>query len=153
MPGPKTGHSMKLYRNTGTVAVPVWTEVAEVGDVSLDDLVRGVAELKRRGNQYTKALASLIQLASITFRMHSGLAATVYTAIRTAFFAGTVEEYLIFDGAVATSGNQGFRMPALVTDFPWNQPLEDVAGHDIKVSLAYMESAGAEVEPSWMIIP
>lgn len=34
---PSTGHPMKLYRNTGTDATPVWSEIVEVGDVSIPD--------------------------------------------------------------------------------------------------------------------
>ena len=119
---PTTGHKMKLYRNTGTFITPVWTLVAEIGDVSIPDLSFGLAELKRRANNFTKNLATLIQSIAVEFRMIHGLDATNFNAIRTNFFAATVEEWLVYNGPQATTGNQGFRLPALVEQFPWDQP-------------------------------
>lgn len=152
--GPKTGHQMKLYRNTGTVDTPTWTEVAEVGDVSIPDLSRGMAELKRRASDFTKNLASLIQSIAVEFRLHHGMDATNFDAIRTNFFAGTAEEWAVFNGDIATTDNEGLRLPALVEQFPWDQPLEDVSGHDIRLAIAYMEEpAGTEIDPSWSVTP
>lgn len=147
---PRVGHKMKLYRNTGTAASPAWTEVAEIGDVSIPDLSMGLAELKRRANDYTKNLATMIQSIAVEFRMHFGLDATNFDAMRTNFFAGTIEEYLVYSGTQATSGEEGFRLPALIEQFPWDQPLEDVSGHDIRLAIAYYEEpADTEIEPAW----
>ena len=154
MAGPSTGHKMKLYRNTGTVAVPVWSEVAEVGDVSIPDLSRGLAELKRRANDFTKNLASLIQSISVEFRLHHGLDATNFDAIRANFFSGAIEEWAVMNADVSVSGNEGLRLPAIVEQFPFDQPLEDVAGHDIRLAVAYFEEpAGTEIDPSWFVVP
>lgn len=140
---------MKLYRNTGSPTSPVWTEVNEVGDVSIPDLTRGLAELKRRASDFTKNLASLIQSISVEFRLHHGLDATNFNAIRQNFFNGTAEEWLVANGNPATSGTEGLRLPALVENFPWDQPLEDVSGHDMRLAVAYWESGGSEIDPSW----
>lgn len=152
MPTPTTGHNMKLYRNTGTPATPTWVELAEVGDVNLADFTRGLAELKRRANQFTKNIATLIQTIAIEFRLHYGLDATNFDAIRTNFLAGTVEEWAIFNGDIATVGNEGLRCPVIVENFPWDQPLEDVAGNDVRLAIGYLEDSGTEVDPSWYVI-
>lgn len=153
MPGPTTGHRCKAYRNTGTAAVPIWDEIQGTGDVSISDLTRAIAELKRRGNDFTKGLASLIQLIRVTITLTHGVDTTTYTALRTAFFAGTATEYAILDGDVTVSGTQGLRFPAFVANFPWNQPLEDVVNHDMQLATAYWESpTGTEVDPSWMLV-
>lgn len=150
--GPKTGHSMKLYRNTGTVAIPVWLEVDEIGDVSIPDLSRGFAELKRRASDFTKNLPSLIQSIGVEFRMHHGMDATNFDAIQANFFGGTAEEWAVMNGDIATSGNEGLRLPAFVESFPFDQPLEDVAGHDMRLVLAYFEEpVGTEIDPSWFV--
>lgn len=150
---PKTGHDMKLYRNTGTVAIPTWTEVTAVVDVSVSDLSRGLAELKRRGKDFTKNLASLIQSIAVEFRLHHGLDATNFTDIQQNFFNGTVEEWAVMDGDIATSGSEGLQFPAMVEQFPWEQPLEDVSGHDIRLAVGYLEDAGgSEVDPSWKVV-
>jgi len=154
MAGPATGHSMKLYRNTGTVATPTWSEVAEVGDVSIADLTRGLAELKRRGSNFTKNLASLIQSIAIEFRLHHGMDATTFDALRANFFNGTIEEWAVMNGDISVSGNEGLRVPVIVENFPWDQPLEDVSGHDVRLAIAYMEEpAGTEIDPAWYTVP
>jgi protein required for attachment to host cells len=56
--GPQTGHKMKLYRNSGTHATPTWGLVSQVEDVSIPDMARGLAELKRRASDFTKNLPS-----------------------------------------------------------------------------------------------
>jgi len=143
---------MKLYRNTNTVASPVWSEICEVGDVSIPDLSRGVAEVKRRCSDYTKNLPSIIQSVAIEFKLFHGMDATNFDAIRTAFFAGTVEEWAVMNGDITITGNEGLRMPALVEQFPWDQPLEDISSHDIRVVVGWMEEASAEVDPAWYTV-
>lgn len=150
---PVSGHKMKMYRNSGTHASPTWTEISEVGDVSIPDLSMGMAELKRRANNFTKNLATLIQAMAVEFRYHSGLGATMFGNLKTDFFAGTAREYAIMNGAIGTTGNQGLRMFAYVENFPWDQPLEDVPGHDVRLAIAYAEEASAEVDPDWYIVP
>lgn len=150
---PVTGHSMKMYRNTGTVATPTWSEVDEVQDVSLADLSRIMAELKRRANNFTKNVASLINSIAIEFRLHYGLDATNYDAIRGNFFSGTAEEWAIMNGDISTSGNEGLRCPVYVEQFPWEQPLEEVSGHDVRLIVAYFEESSTEVDPNWYTVP
>ena len=150
--GPSTGHKMKLYRNSATVATPTWALVQEVGDVSIPDLSMGLAELKRRANLYTKNLPSLIQSISLEFRLHHGLDSVTFTALRTAFFLGSVSEWLSADQAVATVGTEGLRCPFLIEQFPWDQPLEEVNGHDVRLAIGYMIEASTEVDPSWMVV-
>jgi len=146
----KTGHKMKLYRNTGSPDSPSWSLVDEVGDVSIPDLTRGLAELKRRASDFTKNLASLIQSIAIEFRLHNGLDETTFDAIRTNFFSGTAEEWACLSGEFGDSDTEGLRLPALVENFPFDQPLEDVAGHDVRLAVAYWETGGYELEPSWV---
>jgi len=149
---PKAGHNMKLYRNTGTVATPTWTLVGDVSDVGIPDLTMGLAELKRRSNNFTKNLATLIQSIAIEFTHIHGLGGTNFTAMRTNFLAGTAEEWLVADGDAATSGTEGLRCPVLIEQFPWDQPQEEVSSHDIRLATAYMEDGGSEVDPTWLVV-
>ena len=154
MPGPNTGGNMKLYRNTGTYGTPVWVLMGDIGDVNIPDMARTIAELKRRSSAFTVGLAALIQMISIEFKFIHGLDATNFTALRTAFFAGTAEEWAVMDGLVATVGNQGLRCPVVIEQFPWQQNLEDVSDHDIVAKAAYYESpAGTAREPVWFVVP
>lgn len=133
--GPKTGHLMKLYLNTGSFGTPVWTLFNEIGDVSLPDFSIATAELKRRANNFTKNLASLFNATALEFRLHHGLDADAFGAVRGQFLARVSREWLIANGLIATIGTEGFRFPALVAQFPWDQPLEDVSGHDVRLEL------------------
>lgn len=150
---PLTGHKMKLYRNTNTVAAPTWVEIAEIGDVSMPDLSRGVAEVKRRTSDFTKNLPSIIQSIAIEFKLFHGISTTNFDAIRASFFAGTVEEWAIMNGDITVTGNEGLRLPVIIEQFPWDQPLEDVSSHDIRVVVGWMEEASAEVDPVWYPVP
>lgn len=148
---PLTGHKFKFYRNTGSFASPVWSLIAEIGDLSLDDLTMGIAELKRRANLWTKGLASMIQLASVSFKLIFGLDRTSFEAMRGYFLAGTTKEYAIMSGAIdAPSGAEGWRLPLVIAQFPWNQALEEVSNFDVKMNLGYMISGGSEVDPVWL---
>lgn len=148
------GHSMKLYYNSATVASPTWVEIDEVGDVSIADLAVGLAELKRRANDFTKNLATLFQSFAVEFRLHHGLNSTVFDVLRAAFFNKTVTEFAVMNADIATSGNEGMRIPCLIEQFPWDQPLEEVSGHDVRLAIAYMEEpAGTEIDPSWYTVP
>jgi len=153
MVAPITGHKAKMYRNTGSVATPVWSEIDEVGDVSIADLTMNWAELKRRGNSFAKGLASIIGMIAVEARLIYGLDATNYDAIRAAALAGTVEQYAIMNGDITTSGNEGMKIPLGVENFPWDQPLEDVVGHDVRWVCAYMIDGGSEVDPAWYTVP
>lgn len=148
--GPKTGHKMKLYRNSGTVASPVWNLFDEVGDVSIADLSVALAELKRRANNFTKNLPGLFNSIGVEFRLHHGLDEAQFSAVRSAFFNQNAEEWAIMNSDITDSDSRGLRCPFLVEQFPWDQALEDVSGHDVRLAVAYMESGGTEVDPTWV---
>lgn len=148
--GPKTGHKMKAYRNGGTIASPSWVEIAEIGDLSIPDLSIAIAELKRRANNFTKGIAGMFNIFAAEFRLLHGLDKTAWELILDDFWGQRVKEWAICDGNIVTAGTYGLRMPVLVESLPWDQPLEDVSGHDMRLTLAYMEEAGSEVDPQWI---
>ncbi len=148
--GPVTGADCFLYYDSGADgAGGAWQLIDEVGDVSFNAGLN-VAEMKRRAKRYTKNLASLYDSFTAEFTLIHGLNSAIFDALRGAFFARTVWEYAFMDGVDGTSASEGFRCPMIITQFPFNQPLEDVAGHQIQLSIAYMLDAGSEeIDPSW----
>jgi hypothetical protein len=150
--GPKVGHQMKTYRNSGTVETPVWGEIGEIGDVTLDGFELGTAELKRRGNNYTKLLAALFNAFSLNMRYIHGLGGTMFTALRTDFLAKTTRQYAVCNGNINSDGTEGLTFAGLLTAFPWDQPLEDVSGHDVVIGHGYMVEADTEVDPEWLVV-
>lgn len=150
---PKAGQKMKAYRNTGTAGSPTWVEVSEIGDLSISDMKRILAQIKRRAKDYTKNLPAMIDSIGIDLRLHWGLGATNLNAIRAAFLAGTTEEWSIMSGTITDVGEQGLRIPVIVEDFPWDQNQEEASGFDVRLAIAYHESpAGTEVDPSWTVV-
>lgn len=153
MPGPAVGHSMKLYYSTADPATPVWTEIGDVGDVAIADFSVGAAEFKRRGNNWTKNLPTLFQSVNITARLPYDVNTTVFNVLRGLFLARTIFELAVMSGVITTTGEQGLRCAVFMNQFPWDQPLEEVAGHDLSFVIAYKETnAGTEVDPTWMVI-
>lgn len=148
--GPKTGHKCKLYRNTGTAAVPVWDLIDEIEDAALADLSRSLAELKRRASDFTKNLPSLINTIALEFKLLHGLDEATFVGICEDFFAGTAREYAFMDGDITTNGQTGLRGQYLVENFPWDQALEDVSSHDIRLASAYMCEGTTELDFSWI---
>jgi hypothetical protein len=76
----------------------------------------------------------------------------MFDLIRADFFNGTTKEWAIMDQAIATVDAEGFVSPYLVSDFPWEQALESVSGHDVRLATGYMIEADVEVDASWLIV-
>ena len=66
--GVKLGLDAKLYRNTGTQAAPVWNEIKNVKDVTLN-LEAGEADVTTRGNAGWRATVATLKDGSIEFDM------------------------------------------------------------------------------------
>ena len=81
----RLGMDAKLYRNTGTYALPTWVEVSNVKDVTLN-LEKGEADVTTRANQGWRATVGTLKDASIEFQMVWDTVDAGFDAIRQAFF-------------------------------------------------------------------
>jgi len=142
--GVKLGMDAKLYRNTGSYGSPVWNEVKNVKDVTLN-LEAGEADVTTRGNGGWRANIATLKDASLEFEMVWDTADDDFTAIRTAFLANAAIEFAVLDGPVATSGSQGLRASMAITNFSRAEPLEEA----IKVSVTAKPTYAAN-PPEWM---
>mgnify|MGYP000538246753 FL=1 len=142
--GVKLGMDAKLYRNTGSYASPVWNEVKNVKDVTLN-LEAGEADVTTRGNGGWRANIATLKDASLEFEMVWDTADDDFTAIRTAFLTNAAIEFAVLDGPVATSGSQGLRASMAITNFSRAEPLEEA----IKVSVT-AKPTYADNPPEWM---
>ena len=149
----RTGGQCYMYRSTGTYTTPVWTLVASVEDVNVSDLSRSLAEIKRRSSQFVSNLPALIQTIKLAFKHWFGIDSTNFTAMQSCFFGGNIEEWLVLDDLVATTGSQGLRCPMIVSQFNINEGIEDAVSIDVELSTAYWESpAGTAIDPSWYTV-
>lgn len=146
---PNVGANMKLYYNSGTNASPTWVDIDEVGDVRTNGIEWSSGVLARRSNTYKKEIPARIEPITITFTLIHGLDATVFDVLRAASMAGTVYQFAIMNGSIETSGNEGFTVPGWLKRFPWDQPLEDISGHECEMVGGYLEESSTEIDPAW----
>jgi hypothetical protein len=143
----KLGLDAKLYRNTGTFPAPVWDEIKNVKDVTLN-LEAGEADVTTRGNAGWKATVATLKDGSVEFEMVWDTADTDFAAIRDAFLNKTPIDLAVLDGDVTITGTQGLRADFMVTKFTRSEPLEEAITASVTVKPTYSPNA-----PSWMIVP
>jgi hypothetical protein len=134
----------KLYYNTGTYAVPVWTLISNVKDVTLS-LEKDEVDVTTRASGGFKEYADGLIDASVNFSMLWDTADTAFTALQTAFFAKTSVEALVCDGVYSTVGTQGLRAICMVKSFSRGENLGEALTVDITVRPVKNSSAA----PSW----
>ncbi len=144
--GLKLGLEARLYRNTGTFASPVWDEVKNVRDVTLN-LETGESDVSTRGNGGWRANIATLKNASLEFEMMWDTADADFTAIRTAFLANGSIEFAVLDGASTQNGSQGLRATMAIMNFTRSEPLEEA----IKVSVTAKPTYATD-PPSWMTV-
>lgn len=143
----KLGLDARLYRNTSTYAAPVWNEIKNVKDVTLN-LEAGEADVSTRGTGGWRATVATLKDGSIEFEMVWDTADDDFAAIRDAFLNRGSIEFAVMDGDIATSGSQGLRATCMVTSFSRNEALEEAITVSVTVKPTY-----ATNPPSWMTVP
>ena len=145
--GIKLGMEAKLYRNTGTYALPTWVELTNVKDLTLN-LEAGEADVTTRGNAGWRATVATLKDGSIEFEMVWDTADTNFTAIQDAFFNGTDIEFAVMDGDITVSGTQGLRATMSITSFSRSEALEEALMVSVNAKPTYATNA-----PEWMTVP
>jgi predicted secreted protein len=140
----KLGMDAKLYRNTGTYAVPVWDLIGNVKDLTLS-IESGEADVTTRGNSGWRATVGTLKEASIEFDMIWDTTDTDFTAIKTAFFANTLIDFAVLDGPSGTAGSQGLRAECSIISFSRNETLEEALTVSVTAKPSYSTNA-----PTWM---
>jgi hypothetical protein len=120
----KLGLNAKLYRNTGTFAMPTWVEVTNVQDLELSDDMTEFDASIRGGGGFSEAEPTLRNL-ELTFNMRNEIADTHMIALRTAYATRAAVDMQVLDGPVATVGTHGVRARFKVFEFGKPQNLAD----------------------------
>ena len=145
--GIKLGMEAKLYRNTGTYAVPVWAEMGNVRDLTLN-LQTGEADVTVRQNGGWKASVATLKDASIEFEQLWDTSDAGFTAIQDAYFNNTSIEFAVMDGPIDESGSQGLRATMSILNFTREEPLEEAIKAKVSCKPTYAANA-----PQWMVVP
>lgn len=141
------GKACKFYRNTGSYGSPTWTEVDVVKDVELDIQADEIDVSTRGGGGFKEYDAGLID-ATIKVTALYDPADTHIDALRTAFFAGTVVEVFIADGASATAGTEGLRAHCKIMSWPRNEQLAEA----VMIEFTMKPTPNANAAPTWYVV-
>jgi hypothetical protein len=143
----KIGLNAKTYRNTGTFAAPVWSEIKNIRDMTLSDSM-GEADVTRRASGGFREMFPTLREAAIEFDMVNVAADTDISTIATNYTNRTTFEIAVMDGAIATSGSRGVRMTVAVFKFERSEELENVQMYSVS-----MKACPATNPPSDYVIP
>lgn len=144
-----TGNQGKLYRNTGTAALPVYSEVKRVIDLTTP-LTKGEADVSRRESNW-KLLKGTLKEGSIEFgyRYKRGKdgADAEYAALLDSYVSGTAVQYVAMDGDITDDGARGFSAFCECFDLTKDEPLTDGMVCNVVLKPTDAEEEGALVEP------
>ena len=144
--GIRLGMNAKLYRNSGTYPAPVWAEMPNVRDVTLN-LEAGEADVTTRGNAGWRATLATLKDGSIEFEAVWDNEDDGFTALQQAYFGNQTIEIAAMDGDITAPGSEGLRATMSVTNFSRNEPLEEAITASISLKPAY-----AVNPPEWMVV-
>ena len=145
--GIRRGMDGKLYRNTGTYALPSWEELGNVKDLTLN-LEQGEADVTVRANAGWRATIGTLKDGSIEFSMIWDTGDPGFTAIKDAWFNNTPIEMAVLDGPVDEPGSEGLRATFSVIKFGREENLEEAMMVPVSLKPSY-----AANPPEWMVVP
>jgi len=145
--GVRRGMDGKLYRNTGTYAAPVWEEIGNVKDLTLN-LEQGEADVTVRANAGWRSTVGTLKEGSIEFSMVWDTGDPGFAAIKDAWFNNTPIEMAVLDGPVDVPGSEGLRATFSVIKFGREENLEEAMNVPVSLKPSY-----AANPPEWMVVP
>ena len=143
----RLGMDGKLYRNTGTYAIPTWEEIGNVKDLTLN-LEKGESDITVRANAGWRSTVGTLKDGSIELTMLWDTGDPGFAAIKDAWFNNTPIEMAVLDGPVDEPGSEGLRASFSVTKFGREEPLEEA----MNVPVTLRPTAAAN-PPEWMVVP
>jgi len=141
------GVDAKAYHNTGTYATPVWDEIPNIRDVTVNG-ERGEADVTTRGGNGWRQRVGVLLDGTVEFQMVWDSEDTDLVAIQTAWLNGTLIDMAFMDGDISTTGSQGLRAEMVVLNFSRSEELENALMLDVSVAPGFSSNP-----PDWMIVP
>lgn len=120
----RLGLEAKIYRNTGTYAVPVWEEITNAKDVTIN-LETGEADVTTRANNGWRATKATLKDGSVEFESLWNSEDEGFAALKKAYFKREDVEIAAMDGPIDEAGSEGLRATMSVTNFTRGEPLEE----------------------------
>jgi hypothetical protein len=144
--GKQVGLDCKAYYDSSGVGGSAWAEVKIVENVTLN-LSHNEATIKTRESEWEKVLLGQ-KVASIDLPIKYDKGNAQWTALKSAFLNKTDIGIAIMSGTITVAGEEGLQLDCKVTDFPWDQPLEE----GVTVNVTLRPSAESTTEPTWAVI-
>lgn len=123
-----------------------------IGDLSIDD-TRNTADMRYRCSDVAFGLPAKRNPITAEFRLVFGIDAGLHSLLKTAYEQAEVRFCWFLSDDISVVDATGPIMPMFVSAYPHDQPLEDVAGHDMTLTYGYMEDAGGlPIPPAWQTV-
>lgn len=130
------GRLSKLYYNTGTYDIPVWTEMVRLGDMTTP-ITKNTSQVVTRESPNQKTVVGA-KAISVTGTYYEKVQAdTVLAALKASIFAnsagatgGTIE-VASMNQDIATDGSTGIRGFVACTDLTRNEPVGDAVTRSV----------------------
>jgi predicted secreted protein len=142
----KLGLDAKLYRNTGSYGSPIWNEIENPKDVTLN-LTKTEADVSRRGSGGWKAMVGAMKEAAIDFELVFREGDEDFEALRDSFLENTSVGLAVMDGDIETTGSQGLRADFEVFSFTRNEPLDGAITYTFSI-----KPTDSDNPPDWLKI-
>lgn len=143
----QTGNDCILYRNTGTFGTPVWDDVPNVRDLTLN-LEKGEADVTTRGSGGWRQKIGTLKEGSVEFEMVWEPGDADFEAFRDAWLDNELIDVAVMDGDIEEAGRQGLHAVMEVLSFSRAESLEEGVMSSVKLSPGFSEDA-----PEWLIVP
>ena len=141
----RLGLQGKLYYNEGTWAAPVWVEVGNVRDLTLN-LEKGEADVTTRANSGWRAILATLKEGTIEFEMVWDTEDPAFMVFFMSWLNDTPVECANMDGDIASAGSSGLHAVFNVTNISRSEPLEEAMGASVTVKPTYAVNA-----PEWLV--
>ena len=133
----------KAYRNTSVWATPVWDEITNLTNVTLN-LEKATADVTTRGGGGFRQTVGTLKDGTVESEMIYDTADADFTEVQTNFFSNTPMDLAFMDGDIAVPGQQGLRALFDVTNFSRDEQLEDA----MRVPVTFRVTIGQT--PYWL---
>ena len=128
---PRLGKNSVLYRNTGSYASPTIATVRNVKDLKVPNSL-GEDDVSARITGGFEAMVTTLFKVGISWTMFADDGADI-TAIRTAYYAQSVVEFFVMNGALTDTNARGLRITCLIKKFEESQGNDKAVTYDVEV--------------------
>jgi len=142
------GLNAKIYVNTGTTQTPTWTELDLAMDVTIN-MEKATTDISTRASAGWRENAATLKDMTVDTTLRYDVTNAGFDKVKDVFLAsGDTVEVVALDGDIGTSGQEGIRFTADVSNFTRNEPLEEA----LTVDVTFIPVPGASA-PAWVTTP